>query len=175
MPRNFDEGCKLSEASCPRCGTSGNFVRHACYDRTLVTEKGEAVLRIIRVRCLTCGSTHSLIPPNVIPYKVHSLSLHTAVACAWVDGEPLESIQSEYRLPATTFLRMLRVIRAALSAALATMREREPLREALSKTPIEEVAARSLRVRRACLFENVRLAHRQSGPMRRAARSSGFT
>lgn len=175
MLRNFGDGCKLSEARCPRCGTAGNFARHACYNRSLVTEEGEITLRIVRVRCLTCRSTHSLIPPDVIPYKIRSISLHVAVACGWIEGESLASIQEEYELPTTTFLRMLRLIRDALSVALASARDRGSLRSALSKTTFDELAAWSLRVRRACLFENVRLAQRRSWRSGRASRSSGFT
>ena len=146
MLRNFGEGCKLSDARCPKCKAAGNFVRHACYDRSLVTEEGETTLRIMRVKCLTCGSTHSLIPPDVIPYKIRSISLYVAIARDWVEGESLATIQREYQLPATTFLRMLVTIRDALSAAVAAASDRETLREAIAKTSFDEIAAWSLRI-----------------------------
>lgn len=172
MLRNFGDGCKLSDAKCPRCGTAGNFARHACYTRSLVTAHGEVRLVIERVRCLSCRSTHALIPPDVIPYKVYSISLYVAVACEWVDGEPLSAIQDEYQLPDATFLRMLRTIRDALTAALATPSDRASLGAALEATDFDEIAAWSLRVRRACIFENVRLIHRRHG---RTSFRSGFT
>lgn len=172
MLRNFGEGCKLSDAKCPRCGTAGNFARHASYTRSLVTAQGEVCLVIVRVMCLSCRSTHALIPPDVIPYKVYSISLYVAVACEWVDGESLSSIQDEYQLPDATFLRMLRTIRDALTAALATPSDRASLGRALESTSFDEIASWSLRVRRACIFENVRLTHRRHG---RTSPRSGFT
>lgn len=63
---------------CPRCGAKGRFTRHATYNRYLVTLINhclcEIKLTILRVKCGSCDATHAIIPADIVPYKLLSLS-----------------------------------------------------------------------------------------------------
>lgn len=172
MLRDFDDSCKLSDAECPRCDAAGNFRRHASYERNLVTEEGAGRVTIERVMCLSCRTTHALIPPDVVPYRQHSLGLHLAVARSWSEGASLSQMAARFGLAPTTLLRILRTVRVFLAVLLACGRERGRIRAALGGLSDADVAARSLATRRACAFENVRF---RRGRSRAGASASGFT
>ena len=63
---------------CPHCKSTGNCIRHASYERGLVSyENGRVVFRrlvILRVICSSCHHTHAILPDVIIPYGSYSLS-----------------------------------------------------------------------------------------------------
>lgn len=68
----------VREEKCPHCHETGKCVRHAWYLRNLIDyEKGEGVIyrqiKVLRVRCLCCRHTHSVLPDCIIPYTTYSL------------------------------------------------------------------------------------------------------
>lgn len=58
----------LFELQCS-CGCKGNLVRHGYYKRRVKTPLGTITLRILRVKCKSCGKTHAVLPANIIPYS----------------------------------------------------------------------------------------------------------
>lgn len=62
---------------CPSCGALGCCRFHARYERSLVEiEDGSQVchrIRIMRVRCKSCGHTHAILPDRIVPYRQYSL------------------------------------------------------------------------------------------------------
>ena len=59
-----DPGDNPYSMACPNCGCAGNYRRHGSYRRRLVTLSGERDLTIERLRCLSCGATHAVIPED---------------------------------------------------------------------------------------------------------------
>jgi AraC-like DNA-binding protein len=63
---------------CPYCKSTGNCIKHASYERSLVTfEQGRVVFRrllVLRVICTSCQHTHAILPDVIIPYGSYSLS-----------------------------------------------------------------------------------------------------
>lgn len=51
------------------CGQHGCLVRHGSYERTVKSINGKVRLRICRMKCTICGSTHALLPSSIIPYS----------------------------------------------------------------------------------------------------------
>jgi hypothetical protein len=62
------------DTSCPKCIAIGRFHLHASYPRNLIyLEKSivkETQKPILRIKCLSCKSTHAVLPFDVIPYKI---------------------------------------------------------------------------------------------------------
>lgn len=62
---------------CPVCGSRGNCVPHGRYRRSLIDlEEGKvvySVAEIKRVRCVSCGHTHAILPDYIVPYATYSL------------------------------------------------------------------------------------------------------
>ena len=76
---NFlSENCDLIRYYCPKCGCK-HLVKHAIYLRNLVLLKdnifSDEKFTIHRVICTSCGSTHAILPNDVIPYCIYSFSL----------------------------------------------------------------------------------------------------
>ena len=62
---------------CPKCRAVGRFTLHGSYLRHAVYFQGlEAVCELVkikRVRCLSCKSTHGVMPGDLVPYRLLSL------------------------------------------------------------------------------------------------------
>lgn len=66
------------EYTCPKCGAKARFHRHGTYSRwvTYLSTSGCIVfesLEILRLKCQSCNSTHSILPGDIIPFQVYSL------------------------------------------------------------------------------------------------------
>lgn len=65
--------------SCPFCGARHAWARQGFYSRYVMTIKDDAFvlhsLDVLRLICHSCGTTHAILPYDVIPYEVHSFSL----------------------------------------------------------------------------------------------------
>ena len=62
---------------CPHCGSKGNCVSFAHYDRHLVDfihgHVCNTPIRVLRVRCSSCQHTHAILPDVIVPYASYSL------------------------------------------------------------------------------------------------------
>lgn len=71
---------------CPKCGKKGYFGRHGVYERFFcVLENGtvaEKTVRILRLKCKNCGSTHAILTWDMIPFCTYSLELIFEISCA---------------------------------------------------------------------------------------------
>lgn len=66
------------EYTCPKCGAKARFHRHGTYLRwvTCLSTNGDIAfesLEILRLKCKSCNSTHSILPADIIPFQVYSL------------------------------------------------------------------------------------------------------
>lgn len=63
---------------CPKCGAKARFHRHGTYFRWVTfLSLEDAILfesiEILRLKCQSCNSTHSILPSEVIPFQLFSL------------------------------------------------------------------------------------------------------
>jgi len=67
----------MMKTRCPKCGAAGRFSLHGSYHRhAAYFDKHGLVrkrVRIRRVMCLSCKSTHAVMPADLIPYGFLSL------------------------------------------------------------------------------------------------------
>lgn len=78
---NYDEiinDLDLYRLICPKCGHSGLKI-HGYYSRKLKTKLGTIYLRVIRVICKECGSTHALLLSCIVPYSSMDLKSHIRI------------------------------------------------------------------------------------------------
>lgn len=61
-------GIQLHQLTCS-CGHSVCLSFHAHYQRSAKTAEGTVRLRLRRVRCSMCGTTHALLISSLIPYS----------------------------------------------------------------------------------------------------------
>lgn len=63
---------------CPCCNAFRSFSRHAFYTRNLCVLSNSQVvekqLNILRLICNSCGTTHAILPSDIIPYAIYSFS-----------------------------------------------------------------------------------------------------
>lgn len=71
--RAFIASVDLLSLHCPVCGAVGLFILYGHYNRSVITDDistdCKINIRIQRILCKNCGSTHSLLPTNFVPYS----------------------------------------------------------------------------------------------------------
>jgi len=69
----------FSSTACPKCDAIGRFCMHGTYCRYIVFLAGLSLvsssIEIRRIRCNSCGSTHAILPRDIIAYRLLSLSV----------------------------------------------------------------------------------------------------
>ena len=75
---------------CPKCDHS-NLIIHGYYTRRLKTKIGIIYLRIIRVICKTCGSTHALLLSCLVPYSSIDLKSHIRI----INNDDIKGLMNE--------------------------------------------------------------------------------
>lgn len=65
---------------CPVCGSKGLFNRHGFYSRKIYTSRGLTTVRILRIRCRSCGSTHAIMVSAIVPYSHLPFPAHIYIA-----------------------------------------------------------------------------------------------
>lgn len=124
---------------CPRCGCPGNYVRHGSYPRHVVHRGREERVEVGRVRCMSCMSTHAVIPPGVVPYLQHSEGLVLAVLAAWASGASNAEVRRAFGISETTRRRLLSGARRRACALLACAASRAAVDAALASAGVGRV------------------------------------
>jgi len=91
----------FSSTHCPKCPAIGRFNLHGSYwrhvlyltDRELMYE----FIEIKRVKCISCKTTHAVMPGDMIPYKLLSLIIVIFILNSYyVAGVPVLKIVVEW-------------------------------------------------------------------------------
>lgn len=72
----YEQSENFNIRKCPNCNSVnhikwGNYTRNVVYFKN--GKKCENTIKIKRIRCNDCKTTHSIIPSYLVPYKVHIL------------------------------------------------------------------------------------------------------
>lgn len=51
------------------CGIKGSLIKHGYYTRSIKTPLGLVKLKILRVKCSSCGRTHAVLLSTIVPYS----------------------------------------------------------------------------------------------------------
>lgn len=102
---------------CTNCGMDGSYSSYGEYTRSLHDiVKGKHVyrkdVRINRVKCNKCGSTHAILPAVIAPRCVYSVFfiLHV-IAARLVRKRKVEDICLDYEICSATFYRFMDMYR----------------------------------------------------------------
>lgn len=76
------------------CGCRGSLVRHGFYHRMIKSTAGTLRLKVLRLRCNTCGITHALLPLEVVPYSQVSLTCQIAILRYRISSPEMEQMRN---------------------------------------------------------------------------------
>ncbi|WP_442879861.1 DUF6431 domain-containing protein [Anaerorhabdus sp.] len=84
----------LSSIPCPKCNQIHCLIYHASYNRYLKTRSNKIKLKIQRVLCTNCNSTHALLPSFIVPYSQITTSAMISIITSdhrssYLDEHPL--------------------------------------------------------------------------------------
>lgn len=61
------------------CGIAGCLTVHGYYKRYVKGTDVPILLRVLRLRCSSCGKTHAVLLSTIVPYVQHTLEVHIDV------------------------------------------------------------------------------------------------
>ena len=99
---------KPHEQPCPNCDARHpEWKKHGVYTRYLLSFEGGCTatyqIKITRYRCLSCKSTHAILPEFIIPYKSYSFLFIIAVMMDYYTRSlTVEGICSKYNISKST-------------------------------------------------------------------------
>ena len=101
----------LSKLICPTCKAKAVMVNHGHYQRHLVGIKDgqpkDNIIRVIRLRCLSCGTTHAFLPVSAIPYCGFSIRFIARMITDWTTRfTSIEDLCQCYQISVNTFYRL---------------------------------------------------------------------
>ena len=166
MLRESPSGGNPLAMPCPCCGCAGNYAHHGRYVRHVVHRGREERVRIERVVCLGCGSTHAVIPLGVVPYRAFSEGLALAVLSAWASGTSNAEVRRLFGISETTRRRMVSGCRRRACALLACGASRAAVDAALAAVGVGSLPSLHMAAYGTRFAESVRLynSHGARGP-----------
>lgn len=159
MLRETGPDGNLSGVACPRCRCAGNFTGHGSYLRHLVLLGFEELIRVRRVRCASCGATHAVLPPGVVPYRAYAEAFILAVLAAWASGASNTEVREAFGISESTRRRILSDSRRRICALLACGATRAAVRAAVASAGIGALPAMHMAAFGTRFAERVRLAN----------------
>ena len=81
----------LSKCNCS-CGAKGQFYMHGYYNRSVKVPSGKIRLSILRVKCKSCGKTHAILHPSIVPYSQTLFSDTVDIITSYHQDKPIEHI-----------------------------------------------------------------------------------
>ena len=164
MLRDSERGCKTSPKPCPNCGAAGNYAHHGHYRRHFDDGSGERLVRIERVRCLSCNRTHALIWRGMAPYKLRSEGVQMRAFRSWASGSSWRSLLESTGIPRTSLRRMIAHVMARVSLVLACPPSRSAASSAIAGAADSEICAAHLAGYGRTLCERARIGCARAWP-----------
>ena len=164
MLRDEEPGRKASAAPCPNCGAAGNYAHHGHYHRHFDDGGGERLVRIERVRCLSCGRTHALIWRDMVPHKLRSESSHLRAFRSWAHGRSMRSLLESTAIPRTSLRRMISHVKTRVRLLLACGPSRAALSAAIDGIADATLSSMHLAEYGRMLAEGVRIGCARARP-----------
>lgn len=110
----YMEAINIDDLICPSCGARHSLSTFASYERHLQTyDNGEVqdnIITISRYICSSCGHTHAILPPVIIPYSSFSFKFTLSIVYDYFVGKfnSVESMCNHYGIAISSFYRLLR-------------------------------------------------------------------
>ena len=110
----YMESINVDDLVCPFCKAKHELSSFASYKRHLVTYDGNKVhdniIIISRYICSSCGHTHAILPPVIIPYLSFSFNFILSIIHDYLVGkfDSIEALCNHYETSISTFYRILK-------------------------------------------------------------------
>jgi len=92
---NFIDQLPIHQLTCSSCHHSGCLTKHAYYNRAIKTPMGKVILRILRVKCSHCNTTHAILLISMVPYSQVLYKDHIRIITQYIQGNDFEDIMMD--------------------------------------------------------------------------------
>jgi len=130
----------LSKYDCPKCGAKASMTRHAYYKRNVISIINAVmiyrILKILRVKCTSCGSTHAILPSDIIPYKQFDyLSFMTILENYFYFDQSGYELSNKFNVSYQTIYSFINTFLIFKDSTFITLRIMEIIENLFSKKP----------------------------------------
>ena len=124
--------------SCPSCKACGELHVHGYYSRHVVQFCGsgfaDTVLRVMRLKCKSCGHTHALLPDVIVPYLQYGLAfLLKVILASYASKKRILKICEKYGISPTNLYRWRALYLKHRKLWLSALRQKEEPEKCLIK------------------------------------------
>lgn len=116
MLTNYSASRNLTSEACPKCHARGTLHPHGHYYRHLKLDESHKMgpVKVQRVRCSCCKSTHAVLPEGVVPYEAFGTKILFAICLAKLQGMKIACICERFELSVRTLYRILDKLKTIL-------------------------------------------------------------
>ena len=142
MVYDFQQTCKtydknickkeyFKDTHCPACPAVGRFKMHGSYCRYIMYFKGGKIIleliEIKRIRCISCKTTHAVMPGDIIPYEILSLFVFMFIlASIYLKKVPVLKIAEKRGFSYQLIYSVIRALQMHLNNIRQHIRETSP-------------------------------------------------
>lgn len=133
----------LFHYSCPKCAAKARFHRHGTYTRYYAYLSNDEsilfdVIEILRLKCQSCHSTHSVLPGDFIPFQIYSLPVVLFVnEQVHIAKNSLRHTEEKLQVSLATLCQKLRLLKAFLVSIEFYLRQAFLYRAADPLSPVQ--------------------------------------
>lgn len=107
------------EWECPICDAKHSLHRHGTYDRNLIllcnNSLKEIALTIQRVKCSACNHTHAILPWDVVPFGLYSLTAVLDICVnIYKENKPILSLTRQFQISYQLLYRFLQIVQSVV-------------------------------------------------------------
>lgn len=87
----FLNGINIHKLPCS-CNIKGQLVKHGYYKRKIKIPGQINTIKILRLKCESCGKTHAVFPKEIVPYSQIPLQDQIVIIQTYLLGESFDTI-----------------------------------------------------------------------------------
>ena len=121
---------QIKTETCPCCKSTGECRIHGYYRRRLIDyyngEIKSSRIRVLRVKCKTCGHTHAVLPDIIVPYAQYTIRFICRVLSEKLTtGSTIEAICEKFNISKRTLNRFLALYKGHKALWLGSLESKE--------------------------------------------------
>lgn len=127
---------------CPKCGSKHSLIRHGVYERNISFLKENNIhnkrIKILRLKCNSCSSTHAILPNDIVPYCIYSYSFMMGIILnVFINEESVLTLSKIYNISFQLIYSFLSRLNIFLKDCIYVLRVLSLLKDKFNPTTIE--------------------------------------
>ena len=136
------DSINLDKYTCPnsKCEAKSQFVRHDYYERNNISVQNKkfnySKIKILRVKCKSCGKTHAILPGDIIPYKQFNyFSFLEILKSYFFDSKSIYELSNKFNVSFQVIYKFINAFLIFKDSIFVTIKIMQIINKLFSKDP----------------------------------------